>query len=279
MSDKIVRPDGSVLTPINLADNLGITEKQLSSFKELVKQHSINGFNDAMIQQPEQGDILNGEFVEIIEAGKEDMIRCQADANAEAYVKALRSSPFLFDAIVGALAALCGNPTYNSSTTEDPMNDYVRDILGSWLQIRDQTRQGISASSHSAERGKAGELDIQIRNNGRPIGLYEGLRLDSVRSSDIYDHIKKATINYNPQGVKEVFVVAYVQGYKTGFGEFWKRMMVSVKAYDAFDLEHQIIWDEEEEDTGLSAIRSIHGIYNMNDVEHNVHIMAVKIME
>ncbi|XME00910.1 hypothetical protein QYZ88_009240 [Lachnospiraceae bacterium C1.1] len=38
-------------------------------------------------------------------------------------------------------------------------------------------------------------------------------------------------------------------------------------------------WDEEEEDTGLSAIRSIHGIYNMDDTEHNVHVIAVKLME
>ena len=278
MSNDIVRPDGSVLKPVNIADHFGITQEQLNTFQERISQDSLNGFNSVIAKQAEQWSALNDELFESVEAGKEEMIRRQADANAEAYVKALRSTPFLFDVIVGALAALCGNSTYNSSTLEDPMNDYVRDILGSWLQVRDQTRQGISANSHSAERGKAGELDIQIRNNGRPIGLYEGLRLDSVKAGDIYDHIKKATINYNPQGVKEVFVVAYAQGFKTGYGEFWKRMMNCVKEYKAGNSEYEIVWDEYEEDTGLSAVRSLHGIYNMDDVEHNVHVMAVKIM-
>lgn len=36
---------------------------------------------------------------------------------------------------------------------------------------------------------------------------------------------------------------------------------------------------EEEEDTGLSAVRSIHGTYNADDVLHNVHAIAVKLMQ
>lgn len=278
MSNDIIRPDGSVLKPVNISEYFGLTQEQFNTPQGRNSQDLLNRFNSVIARQAEKWSSLNEELLESAEAGREEMIRRQADANAEAYVKAIRSTPFIFDAIVGALAALCGNSTYNSSTLEDPMNDYVRDILGSWLQVRDQTRQGISANSHSAVRGKAGELDIQIRNNGRPIGLYEGLRLDSVKTDDIYDHIKKATINYNPQGVKEVFVVAYAQGFKTGYGEFWKKMMNCVKEYKAGDSEYEIVWDEYEEDTGLSAVRSIHGIYNMDDAEHNVHVMAVKLM-
>ena len=124
------------------------------------------------IQLPDYSAQL-AEISESIEAGKEDMIRRQAEANAEAYARALRTSPFLFDEIVGALSSLCGNRHYNSSSDKDTMNDYVRDVLGHGLQVRDQTRQGISGNSRSAERGHAGEIDIQIRNNGKPIGIYE----------------------------------------------------------------------------------------------------------
>ena len=230
------------------------------------------------IQLPDYSAQL-AEISESIEAGKEDMIRRQAEANAEAYARALRTSPFLFDEIVGALSSLCGNRHYNSSSDEDTMNDYVRDVLGHGLQVRDQTRQGISGNSRSAERGHAGEIDIQIRNNGRPIGIYEGLKLDGVKSQEIYEHIAKATVNYNPQGVKEVFVVAYVMKKTTGFGEFWTRFVDSVLKYEAEKPEHQITWDDEEEETGLSPVRSIHGTYDMDGVEHNVHVMAVKIME
>ena len=242
-------------------------------------QQSLSGLNSAIANQAERWSALSDEISESIEAGKEDMIRRQAEANAEAYAKALRSSPFLFDEIVGALSSLCGNRHYNAASDEDTMNDYVRDILGQGLQVRDQTRQGISVNSRSAEKGHAGEVDIQIRNNGRPIGIYEGLRLDGVKSGEIYDHIAKATINYNPQGVKEVFVVAYIIKHTIGFGGFWKRFVDCVQKYKADDLEHQITWDDEVEETGLSAVRSLHGTYDMDDEEHNVHVMAVKIME
>lgn len=257
---------------------MGLTDKQIAEIQDSVNFNAFNGINIVIGQQKKDWERLDAELSQSIEAGKEDMIRRQAEANAEAYAKALRRSPFLFDEVVGALASLCGNPTYNASSLEDPMNDYVRDILGQGLQVRDQTRQGISGNSSSAEKGQAGELDIQIRNNGRPIGIYEGLRLDRVNATDIYDHIKKATINYNPQGVKEVFVVAYVQGQTTGFGRFWKRLVECVKNYHAPDPEHDIEWDEEEEDTGLSAVRSLHGTYYMDDAEHNVHVIAVKLM-
>ncbi len=267
--------EGSDHTPIRIGDYMGLTDEQIAAINNSVKNNAYRGINDIVAQQTRQLERIS----EGIEAGKEEMIRRQAQANAEEYAKAMRSTPFLFDEVVGALSSLCGNPTYNSSSLEDPMNDYVRDMLGRGLQVRDQTRQGISGSSRSAEKGRAGELDIQIRNNGRPIGIYEGLRLDGVKATEIYDHIRKATINYNPQGVTEIFVVAYVRNQNKGFGDFWKRFVNTVKAYPESDPEYQIKWDEDEEDTGLSAIRSLHGIYNMDDVEHNVHVMAVKLMK
>ncbi len=233
------------------------------------------------ILRPEIPDMSKhvDEMAKAVQAGREEFIQNIAEATGRELARAIRTSPDLFDEIIGALSSLCGNPTYNSTTLEDPMNDYVRDILGHGLQVRDQTRQGISGNSRSAVKGQTGEVDIQIRNNGKPIGIYEGLRLEAVDSAEIYKHIEKVTVNYNPQGVKEVFVAAYVRGHKTGFGDFWKRMMGCVKGYEASDAEYQIVWDEEEEDTGLSAVRAIHGIYNMDDAEHNVHVIAVKLME
>lgn len=279
MSDEIVKPDGTIFKPVDIANHFGLSKEQLNSLYRSISDETLYGFNSAVSRQAEQWSALSDEISESIGAGKEDMIRRQAEANAEAYTKALRSSPFLFDEIVGALSSLCGNRHYNASSDEDTMNDYVRDILGQGLQVRDQTRQGISGNSRSAEKGHAGEVDIQIRNNGRPIGIYEGLRLESVTEKIIHEHIAKATVNYNPQGVKEVFVVAYVIKHSTGFGDFWKRFFDCVQEYEADSPEYQIIWDDGTEVTGLSAVRSIHGIYNMDGEEHSVHVMAVKIME
>ena len=120
----------------------------------------------------------------------------------------------------------------------------------------------------------------EIVLKGRPIGIYEGLRLENVDSNYIYGHIRKATINYNPQGVKEVFVVAYVRGKSTGFGEFWSRFMECARAYDASDIEYQIAWDEEEEETGLSAVRSLHSnIHEMLDIHKSKEPSQDKVLE
>ena len=128
------------------------------------------------IQLPDMTQQME-EISRSIEEGRQEFISQIAEATGRELAKAIRTTPDLFDEIIGALSSLCGNPTYNSSSQEDPMNDYVRDILGHGLQVRDQTRQGLSVHSRSAEKGRAGELDIQIRNNGRPIGIFEGLRL------------------------------------------------------------------------------------------------------
>ena len=266
------------LKPITMGEYFNIPEEKISTFQKSISDDLCRSLNYMTNLPGEQLESKIEESIKAIEASRENMVHRQAEANAEAYAKAMRTAPCLFDEIVGALSSLCGNIAYNSSSPEDMMNDYVRDILGRGLQVRDQTRQGISGNSRSAERGKAGELDIQIRNNGRPIGIFEGLRLESVNSQYIYDHIRKATINYNPQGVKEIFIVAYVQRQTKEFGGFWKRFVDCVKKYSPSDVEYEIMWDEDEEDTGLSSVRSIHGIYCLDDVDHNVHVMAVKMM-
>ena len=50
-------------------------------------QQSLNGFNSAISRQAEQWSALNDEIADSIEAGKEEMIRRHAEANAEAYAK------------------------------------------------------------------------------------------------------------------------------------------------------------------------------------------------
>lgn len=90
--------DGSDLKPFNIADQFGISQESLDRIRE-------NMDFTPRIQLPDYTAQLTG-ITESIEAGNEDMIRRQAEGNAEAYAKALRTSPFLFDEIVGALSSL-----------------------------------------------------------------------------------------------------------------------------------------------------------------------------
>lgn len=275
MSEPITRLDGAVLTPVCVDDFPKIPQEKIEVFQNKIGQELMNKFNETINTQADRIYEIQSEINSVRKAQTDDMINRQAEAIASA----LKTYPSLFEEIVVALSSLCGNSAYNYSTLEDPLNDYVRDLLGMVLQIRDQTRQGKSGRKKTVERGKAGEIDIQIRNNGIPIGIYEGLRLESVNKPYIYDHISKATINYNPQGVKEIFVAAYVREQEYTFGSFWERFVECVKNYQASHSEYQIKWDEVEEDTGLSAVRSIHGVYKMNGVIHNVHVMAAKLLK
>lgn len=212
-----------------------------------------------------------------IEETRNEFIEKMARRQAEENAKAMRVSPLVFDKVISALSVLCGDSHYNAQVSEDTMNDCIRNLIAASLEVRDQTRNGISGTSTSATQERSGELDIQIRHNGKPICIYEGLKLSSIDSSAIHTHIAKATINYNPQGVKDVFVVAYAVNQQKRFGEFWQRYMEKVREYIADDVDYAITWDDEETDTGMSAIRVLHGVYKMDGVNHNVYATAVKI--
>lgn len=277
MSDDSIKIDGIQYTKVDIGERFGLTPEQLKTFTSQVMEQSSYRYGEIISQQQH---CMAEDYRDIsanIEAGKREFIANLAQASAEANAKAMRSTPAVFDKIIGALASLCGNPIFNTQTHEDPMNDYVRDVLGQEIEVRDQTRQGISGSSDSAVEGHAGEVDIQIRFNGKPICIYEGLKLDSVQTDVIYSHIAKATIKYNPQGLKEVFVVTYVVNQQKRFGDFWDRFKEKVRAYVADDDEYMIAWDDEDTDTGMSAIRVLHGVYKMDGEDHNVYAIAVKI--
>lgn len=111
----------------------------------------------------------------------------------------------------------CNNVSYNAKSKENTINDYFRDMLRSkgYTEIKDQTRHGVSSSGKDA-----GEVDILISKNNKEIAIIEALKLNSVDSDYIKEHIEKAIINYNPLGTA-TFIVAYVSA--ADFGGFWKR--------------------------------------------------------
>lgn len=271
MSDEIILKDGRVLTPMDNSFGLSIEQGE-----KLIEELGKTNTNWMMQQHKENLHSSLQPSLESVEKGRQsfiDHLDQLSHQNAEETAQAIKTVPTIEDKVISALSALCGNKTYNFSTLEDPMNDYVRDMLAQNLNVRDQTHNGISENSESVRKSRPGELDAQVWFNGRPIGIYEGLRPDSSGSKDIYEHISKAIINYNPQGLKEVFVAAYVQNHINDFGNYWKKFSEHVKKYD----KPPVTWDKEEIGTGMSAVRGIHGIYQMDGQDHNLYVFAVKI--
>lgn len=91
-------------------------------------------------------------------------------------------------------------------------------------EVKDQTRHGVSSSGQDA-----GEVDILITKEGKEIAIFEGLKLSSVNTSYIDNHITKAIINYNALGTA-TFVVAYVN--IANYESFWNKYVEHLQDID-----------------------------------------------
>lgn len=120
---------------------------------------------------------------------------------------------------------VCLNSKYDTTSSENSINDYFRDMLFSrdYNEVKDQTRHGISSSGKDA-----GEVDILLTRDNQEIAIFEGLKLNSVKSDYINEHINKAIINYNALGTS-TFIVAYVS--TSNFEGFWNKYINHIKEY------------------------------------------------
>ena len=127
------------------------------------------------------------------------------------------------DKMSRAILKLQRNHNYNADSSEDTMNDYIRDILDESYMIKDQTRQGES------ENGKdAGEVDIQVCHDGLPVVMIEGIKVSSLERERLNVHINKVLTKYDPNGCPYAFLIIFTSvkrfdtGYKNIFDYFNK---------------------------------------------------------
>lgn len=121
---------------------------------------------------------------------------------------------------------VCLNHSINASSSENSINDSFRDMLfvKEYHEVKDQTRHGISTSGKDAA-----EVDILLTKGGKEIAIFEGLKLNSVKTSYIDEHISKAITKYNALGTA-TFIVAYVTS--TDFEAFWERYSEHIQHYN-----------------------------------------------
>lgn len=88
--------------------------------------------------------------------------------------------------ILKSMVNLQKNHTYTKDSSENQMNDFVRDMLSMVYETNDQTRQGES------EEGKdAGSIDIQLLKDGLPVVMIEALKMKSKDDANLKVHIDK----------------------------------------------------------------------------------------
>ena len=163
---------------------------------------------------------------------------------------------------------ICLNQTFNASSSENSMNDYFRDMLTfkGYNEVKDQTRHGISVGGKDAA-----EVDILLTHEGKEIAIYEGLKLDSVRTEYIDEHIDKAIVNYNALGTA-TFIVAYVN---TGdFESFWERYSNHVQGY-SFPLSVKESFKESVHPNAATRVGSL--ILSRDGFDFPAYFIAFKI--
>lgn len=151
----------------------------------------------------------------------------QAFVTNEARLKAdIETADIVLADLIQIGERLCLNPSFTNSSSENSMNDYFRDMLLSkgYDEVKDQSRHGISASGKDA-----GEVDILLTKDAKEIAIFEGLKLENIRSSYINEHIEKAIVNYNALGTA-TFIVAYVTS--GNFEAFWERYSDHICQYE-----------------------------------------------
>lgn len=168
--------------------------------------------------------------------------------------------------VMKALLAIQRDKLYEN-VKEDNINDGIRNQLGMVYEIKDQTRQGESESGKDA-----GEVDIVICENGNPVVIMEGLKMDSFKKEYLNVHINKALVNYDPNGCPLVYILIYAT--VKGFGTLWDKIMNHMKGY-CFP------YTVEEEIREISVVytdsRHAKVVLNRNGKRVSVHLCAVEM--
>ncbi|MCU0288012.1 MAG: hypothetical protein MUF15_16665 [Acidobacteria bacterium] len=146
--------------------------------------------------------------------------------------------------------------------------------MASFLKARgfrtlDQTLHGSSASGL-----KLGELDIKIEDEtGRTVSIIEALNLDSCNTTEINRHVLKVFNNYDPNGLKENYILVYSSA--KDFGDLCRKYRDHLQQidYGTYPLKKEI----KEVPTGFNKIRAFRAGHQYNESETILNHLLVEM--
>lgn len=171
--------------------------------------------------------------------------------------------------ILKSMVNLQKNHTYTKDSSENQMNDFVRDMLSMVYETNDQTRQGES------EEGKdAGIIDIQLLKDGLPVVMIEALKMKSKDDANLKVHIDKVLTNYDPNGCPYAIVLIYVT--RVGFDDFYSDLIGVLNKHEyPFNRETDIL----EVETGYAELKHLQTVLKRNDKRVRLHFFINHIVQ
>ncbi|GAA0732062.1 hypothetical protein GCM10009430_44890 [Aquimarina litoralis] len=114
---------------------------------------------------------------------------------------------------------------YNNN--EDQFNSVLHSMLSMNYIVENQSQRGLSSSEKTF-----GELDIGVftKENKYPLAIIEAYRISSIDKSYISRHLRKLTVNYDPNGLSRNYAVVYVSA--NNFQETWIRYLEFLKEFE-----------------------------------------------
>ena len=148
---------------------------------------------------------------------------------------------------------------------EDSRSIQVRTILRNRnFYVSDQTQYGNAPGGRNP-----GEIDLMVmKNTTDPLTIIEAMNLRSVDSSYIHDHLSKLLDDYNPNGLNELFLVAYVQKAKHNFQKFWASYLEYINGTDAKKFKFS---EMEELETAGYNLKHVLAKYDCGGAVYKVH--------
>lgn len=234
---QVRRIDNTVLTKKEGTDNKDIPDRDLI-------EHVLQKMKEGLVQ-PDKERLFSHE--------KDNILTCDE----------------LCEYLISACAQIQSNPKYWNEK-EDPRSTQVRTILRNrGVFVSDQTLYG-----HAKDSDNPGEVDLMImKDTTDPLTIVEAMNIDSVKKEYIQDHLNKLLDDYNPSGLPELFLVAYVQKAKTRFQSFWNNYLGFVDGTDAGDFRFKSI---AECDTHNHFLKHAVAEYSCDGAIFTVHHICMR---
>ena len=234
---QVRRIDNTVLTKKEGTDNKDIPDRDLI-------EHVLQKMKEGLVQPDKE---------RLFSHAKDNILTCDK----------------LCEYLISACAQIQSNPKYWNEK-EDPRSTQVRTILRNrGVFVSDQTLYG-----HAKDSDNPGEVDLMImKDTTDPLTIVEAMNIDSVNKKYIQDHLNKLLDDYNPSGLPELFLVAYVQKAKTRFQSFWNNYLGFIDGTDAGDFSFKSI---NECDTHNLFLKHAVAEYSCDGAIFTVHHICMR---
>jgi internalin A len=175
----------------------------------------------------------------------------------------------LFDTLVSIASQVQGIKK-TLQTDENSRNTVVALLLGTrGFRVKDQTLYGSFES-----RSRLGEPGIKIEDErGRAVSIIEAMNLDSCDTGKIDGHVRKLSINYDKNGLKENYILVYATARE--FEGLCKKYRDHLKQIDYET--YPLIGEIETPETGFNKIKAYRGRHRVNTGETVLYHLLVEM--